>query len=82
MDSEPQEGFASADRIFEDVFSTAPVAAIPLELLVSVASTEASGKVNIWSATGGLRNRSALERMIEDDRPRWRQYRDETAPRR
>ncbi len=46
-----EEGFASADRIFEDVFSTAPVAAIPLELLVSVASTEASGKVNIWSAT-------------------------------
>ena len=46
-----EEGFARADRIFEDVFSTAPVSALPLELMVSVASTEASGKVNIWSAT-------------------------------
>ncbi|MBI2821358.1 MAG: xanthine dehydrogenase family protein molybdopterin-binding subunit [Acidobacteria bacterium] len=46
-----EDGFASADRIFEDTFSTAPVSAIPLELLVSVAEAEVGGKVNIWSAT-------------------------------
>jgi hypothetical protein len=38
-------------------------------------------QLNIGNAIGGLTKRPALERMLEDDRPRWRRYRDETGPR-
>ena len=45
-----EEGFAQADRVFEDTFSSPPIQHVPLETHVCVAQV-ADGAVTVWAST-------------------------------
>jgi carbon-monoxide dehydrogenase large subunit len=45
------EGFQSADYLFEDEFKTQPLSPAPIESLVCIADVDDLGNITIWSAT-------------------------------
>ena len=44
-------GFAAADRIFEEIYSSQPMQHVPIEPHAALAQVGADGKTTIWSST-------------------------------